>query len=142
MTLLTFRISHVKALSLLVLILFAGTVQAAQLALNPSSITLYCNSTTGPGSAVTVNVKPVTAPTGTATLAVTLNSAPAGVAITPPGVTTFSVANANSAAGINYSFSAAAACASFTTSASPVSFKFKAAATDDATLTMARMTAV
>ena len=132
-----FRISHATlALALLALIFFAGTVQAAQLALNPTSITLYCNSTTGPGSAVTVNVKPITAPTGTATLAVTLNSAPAGVAITPPGVTTFSVANANSSTGINYSFSAAAACASFTTSSSPVTFKFKAAGTDDAALTI------
>ena len=131
------RISHAMiALPLLALIFFAGTVQAAQLALNPSSITLYCNSSSGPASAVSVNVKPVTAPTGTATLAVTLNAAPTGVAITPPGTTVFSVANANSAAGINYSFSAAAACASFTTSSTPVSFKFKAAGSDDATLTI------
>jgi uncharacterized protein (TIGR03437 family) len=134
----SFRIHHSTLLFLLLAsAIFTGTMQAANLlTLTPSTISLNCNSTTGPATAVTVNVKPVTAPTLTATLAVTLNAAPTGVTISSPGVTTFSVANANSVAGINYTFNAAAACAAFTTSSTPITFKFKASAIDDASLTV------
>lgn len=112
-----------------------ATTLTSSLVLNPTSISLNCNTITGPGTVQTVNVKPATAISGAATLAVTLNAAPTGLAaIGAPTVQTFSLANGNSSAGINYTFNAAAACASFTTSTSPVTFQFKAAGVNDASL--------
>ena len=119
--------------AVLAILACSGSLQAQnRLSYTPSTITLSCNTSSGPGTAATVVVKPVTALTGTATLAVSLpTTLPGGLTVTAPTVQTLSTAN--QAAGITYSFNIASGCTGASTGA--VTFKFKAGGVDDNTVT-------
>ena len=110
----------------------AGSLQATNLlTATPSSVTLSCSTSAGPGSA-TVVVKPVTALTGVNTIAVTLGALTGGVVVTPP-VTT-SLSTANQTAGLTYTLSLANGCVGVTTSAP--TFHFSAGGVSDVTVTV------
>ena len=110
----------------------AGSLQATNLlTATPSSVTLSCNTSTGPSSA-TVVVKPVTPLTGVNTIAVTLGALTGGVVVTPP--TTTSLSTANQTAGLTYTLSLANGCVGVTTSAP--TFHFNAGGVGDVTVTV------
>ncbi len=96
-------------------------------------IVLTCSTANGPGTAVSVTIKPVTALTGSNTIVVTFAAPTGGVAITAPSSTTLTAAN--SAAGLIYSVNMAAGCAGAASGASTSTITFKAGGTNDVTST-------
>jgi uncharacterized protein (TIGR03437 family) len=119
-------------IALFALTTFAGTMQATNLlTATPSSITLACNTATGPGLAATVIVKPVTALTGASTLSVTVGSLTGGLVVTAPSVTVLSTAN--QVAGLTYSVRIASGCVGASTGAP--AFRFSSGGVADVTIT-------
>lgn len=97
----------------------------------PSSVTLTCSTTTGPGASANVVVKPVTALTGSSTIVVTVGSIGSGLVVTAPAVTTLS--STNSTTGITYTVRVANGCSGASTGAP--TFRFSAGGTPDVTVT-------
>jgi hypothetical protein len=124
------------AMPLLLLATSVGTASAA-LTATPSTLTLSCTTTGGPGAAASVVVKPSPLLTGASTIAVTLGTLPAGVvAVSTPALQTLSTAN--QAAGIVYVVNYAAGCAGASAGSGAVTFRLRADGTDDATVTVNR----
>lgn len=99
--------------------------QTNQLIASPSTITLTCNTTTGPGTNATINIKPRVALSGSATITAGLGTLPAGVvAVTTPANQVLSTAN--QAAGINYVVNYQAGCASATAGTASTTFRYNA----------------
>ncbi len=120
--------------SMLATVVLAGNLQAANLlTATPSSVTLSCNTATGPGASVSIVVKPVTALSGSSTLAVTLGSLPAGiVAVTTPSNQTLS--SSNSSTGLTYVLNYAAGCGGATAGSATPTFRFNAGGSLDVTI--------
>lgn len=97
----------------------------------PSSVTLTCSTTTGPGASANVVVKPVTALTGSSTIVVTVGSIGSGLVVTAPSVTTLS--STNSTTGLTYTVRVANGCSGASTGAP--TFRFSAGGTADVTVT-------
>lgn len=127
------RIHGTRALSVLAgLAICAGTMHATNLlTANPSTVTLSCNTATGPGTAATVTIKPASTLATGSTIAVGVGTLSGGIIITPPAVTTLSTAN--QAAGLVFSISLASGCIGVTTGAP--TFRFTAGGIDDVTIT-------
>lgn len=123
-------------LSLLAFGLYAQAAYGA-LSATPSTITLSCNTATGPGAAVNVIVRPTPALTGSNTIVVSVGTLPAGVvAVTTPANQTLSTAN--QAAGIVYTFNYQAGCAGAAAVSTSATFQFNAGSSADATVTVNR----
>jgi uncharacterized protein (TIGR03437 family) len=119
--------------ALLALWACTASLQAANLlTATPASVTVTCNTATGPGAAATIVIKPVTPLVGAATLAVSFNAPGSGIVVTPPLVT--SLSTANQTAGLSYTVSTAAGCVGASTGATVVTFK--AGGVSDATATV------
>ena len=119
-----------------ILAMAACTVPAFAVALTatPSSVALTCNtSTTGPGAAVAVIVRPLTTLTGSGTIVVTFGSVGAGLVVTAPTTTTLSVAN--QAAGLTYMVRIANGCSGATAGTAAPTFQYSAGGTADITVT-------
>jgi len=97
----------------------------------PASVSVTCNTATGPGSAASVVIKPVTALTGSATITVAFNAPGNGLVVTAPQSPVLTLAN--QAAGLTYTVNTIAGCAAATTGATQI--QFKNGATNDVTVT-------
>ena len=121
-------------LVLFLLATFSNTSYGLSLVTTPSTVALSCNTASGPGTAVSIVVKPLPALTGSTTIAVTLGTLPAGViAVTTPTVQTLSVSN--QAAGITYSLNYRPGCVGATSTTTAATFRVNAGGTADATVT-------
>ena len=103
------------------------------LAATPSSLTISCNTATGPGATATITIKPVTALTGSNTIAVTLGSLSGGLVVTPPSGTTLSTTTQT--AGLVYTVGLVNGCVGVTNGGTP-SIQFKAGGTNDVSVTV------
>ena len=131
----SFPMARVRTgMTLLMFAMIANTVYGFSLTSTPSTVTLSCTTTGGPGTAATIVIKPVTLLTGINTLAVTLGTLPPGVvAVTTPSNQTLSTTN--QAAGITYTLNYAAGCAGATAGSGAPTFRVNAAGTADVTVT-------
>jgi uncharacterized protein (TIGR03437 family) len=128
---------HVRSFLLLsVFAVFANVMFGANaLTSTPSTITLSCNTASGPGTQVNITIKPAVALTGSNTIVVSLGTLPAGiVAVTTPANQTLSTANQT--AGIVYTLNYAAGCVGATAGTSTPTFRVNAGATPDVTVTV------
>jgi uncharacterized protein (TIGR03437 family) len=113
------------------LALFAGAekmLAVNALTATPASITLSCNTATGPGANATIVIKSAALLTGNNTVAVTVgNNLPAGVVlVSGPQTPTFNASNSTSTSpGFTYVFNYAAGCAGATATTTATSFNFK-----------------
>ena len=124
-------------MSFLAAALFAAPAAFGALSVTPSTITLSCTTTGGPGTAVNIAVKPTPVLTGSTTIAVTLGTLPAGiVAVTTPSVQLLSTANQG--AGIIYTLNYQAGCVGAASGTTALTFRVRAAGVDDATVTVNR----
>ncbi len=117
--------------------LFTGGRAEAQVSAAPASVNVTCSSLTGPGTAVSIVVKPVTPiAAGGAAIPVSLGALPAGIVVTP---TTASLTTANQTAGVTFTVNAVAGCAGATAGTNNVTFRFAygASPTLSATVTIA-----
>ncbi len=104
------------------LALFTTGGAQAQVTALPASINLTCSSLSGPGTAVTVVVKPATTiAAGGAAIPVSLGTLPPGIVVTP---TTASLTTANQTAGVTFTVNAVAGCAGATAGTNSVTFRF------------------
>ncbi|MCU1328045.1 MAG: Ig family protein [Bryobacterales bacterium] len=117
---------------LLGLTMCAGTVQAANLLTATASVAVTCSTSSGPGVAANIVVKPVAALTGSATINVTVAAPGSGLTITNP---VSQVLNAgNSSTGITYTVNTVNGCVGTSTGA--VTVRFSASGVLDATTTV------
>ena len=123
--------------NLLVLAMFASTAYGVNLTATPSTLTLSCTTTGGPGAAATVVIKPITPLVSPNTIVVTLGTLPTGiVAVTTPSNQVLSVAN--QAAGIVYTVNFSAGCAGAVAGTSSPTFRPTAGGVADVTVTVNR----
>src|SRR5438067_418151 len=89
------RIHGTRGLGILAgLACFAGTMHATNvLTATPSTVTISCNTATGPGTAATVTIKSATTLATGSTIAVSVGSLSGGLVVTAPALTTLSTAN-------------------------------------------------
>jgi uncharacterized protein (TIGR03437 family) len=111
----------------------AGSLQATTLTATPGSVSVSCNTATGPGAPATVVIKPSTPLTGTNTIAVSFTAPGAGLVVTAPATTTLSTTNQS--AGITYTINTVPGCAAASTGTTTL--QFKAGATNDVTVSVA-----
>ena len=125
-------------LNLLILAMCADTAYGVNLlTATPSTLTLSCTTTGGPGAAATVVIKPVTPLVSPNTIVVTLGTLPTGiVAVTTPSSQVLSVAN--QAAGIIYTVNFSAGCAGAVAGTASPTFRPTAGGTADVTVTVNR----
>jgi uncharacterized protein (TIGR03437 family) len=126
-----FRIRSGVLLAVSALTSCMGTLQAANLlTATPASITLTCNTLTGPGPAANVVVKSVAATPSTADVTSSLTAA---LSVTPPAV--IKLTAATNSTGLTFKVSAAPGCKGLVSGANPVTFRFISGATPDVTVT-------
>jgi uncharacterized protein (TIGR03437 family) len=101
------------------------------LSVTPASVSVACNTLTGPGPAATVVVKPV-ASLGGSTISVSPGAVSAGLVISAPSLAVLTAANQPQ--GLTYTISVAAGCAGAVNGA--VAIRFFAGAAADASLTV------
>jgi len=135
-----FQSKHFTAiLVVLTWALAAGRMEASNLlTVTPATLTLSCNTISGPGAPVTILVKPAATLTKE-TIAVTMGTITGGLAITAPAAQTLSAAN--QAMGLTYTVNLAAGCVGGSTGSTTLTFnaagKADAAATVTTTVTAA-----
>jgi hypothetical protein len=96
----------------------------------PATISLTCDTATGPGPAATIVVKPAS-PLTTNTIAVTLGGLTAGLVVTPPAPAMLN--SSNQSQGLAYSINVAAGCAGI--ASGPAMIRFNAGGVADAAVT-------
>ena len=96
-----------------------------------SPVAVTCNTTTGPGAAQNIVVKPFIPLTGSNSLAVSFAQPGNGLTVTAPTLQTLSTSNQS--AGLTYTVTTANGCVGATTGA--VTIQFKAAGSNDVTVT-------
>ena len=107
----------------------------AALTATPSTVSLTCNTATGPGSSATIAVKPTTALTGSTTIVVSVGTLTGGVVVTAPSNQTLNATNSGaSGTGITYTVSLASGCAGVSTGAP--TFHFFAGGVSDVNITV------
>jgi hypothetical protein len=112
-----------------------ASLQAANLLTVPGTpAAVTCNTTSGPGTPVTVVVKPVTALTGANTIVVSVGTVTGALVVTPPASTTLNAAN--STTGLIFTINYAAGCVGATSGTSSPTVQFVAGANPDVTLTL------
>jgi len=118
--------------ALLAVTLCTATLRAGNLLVAaPSTISVTCNTATGPGTAATVVVKPVATLTS-GTIAVAAGPVSSGLVVTPPSPATLSASN--QAQGLTFSVNLGAGCAGASTGTT--SFKFYIGNAADAQVTV------
>ena len=133
MDVLNLRARCTRALiTLLALTAGASTIKATNLLNVTASVTVTCNTATGPGAAQNIVVKPATALTGSNTIAVSFVSPSNGLVVTAPANQTLSTANQS--AGITYTVAVNAGCANAV--GTPTTLQFTANTNNDATTTV------
>ncbi|MBY0502890.1 MAG: putative Ig domain-containing protein [Bryobacteraceae bacterium] len=99
---------------------------------------MSCSTTTGPGTAVTVVVRPTTPiAAGGSPIAFTLGSLPAGIVVTPS--TTQTLTTSNQTAGITFTIRSADGCAGATSGTNAVSFRFQVGGVNNATVSISHV---
>lgn len=127
----THRLSRAVVRALFVVALCPEVLGAANLlSATPGSVSLTCNTASGPGAAATIVIKPV-ATLISNTIAVTATLA-SGLTLTPPATTVLS--SGNQTQGLTYTVSTAAGCAGATSGSSVV--RFYAGGMADVTVTV------
>ena len=115
----THRLSRTAVRALFVVALFPAVLGAANLlTATPGSVSLTCNTASGPGAAATIVIQPVaTLTTGGIAVTATLAS---GLTLTPPSSNLLT--SANQSQGLSYKLSAAVGCVGATTGSSLIRF--------------------
>lgn len=146
MDVLNLRARCTRALvTLLALTAGAGTIKATNLLTATASVTVTCNTATGPGPAQNIVVKPATTLTGSNTIVVSFSPAGNGLVVTAPTVQTLSTGNQST--GITYTVTVNAGCANATQGATTLQFTAGGAndvttsVTDNLTATTSALTA-
>src|SRR5579862_1440928 len=125
--------SHI--LSVLIALTAGSGMLNAALTATPSTVSLTCNTATGPGSSATIAVKPTTALTGSTTIVVSVGTLTGGVVVTAPSNQTLNATNSGaSGTGITYTVSLASGCAGVSTGAP--TFHFFAGGVSDVNITV------
>ncbi len=121
MDVLNLRARCTRALvTLLALTAGVGTIKATDLLTATASVTVTCNTATGPGPAQNIVVKPATTLTGSNTIVVSFSPAGNGLVVTAPTVQTLSTGNQST--GITYTVAVNAGCTNATNGATTLQF--------------------
>ncbi len=122
-------------LVLAVVALLTNTAYAGVLTATPASVTLTCNTVTGPGTAATIVIKPGAALVSPNTIVVLIGTLPPGVVatVTPVNQT---LSSTNATAGIAYTINYAPGCAGATTGVTTPTFSPTAAGSAGVTVTV------
>lgn len=116
--------------ALLALTAGSAALQANVLSVASPTATVTCSTTTGPGAAATIVVKPSPLLSGTNTIVVTFTAPGAGLVVTAPSTTTLSTTN--QAVGLSYTVAVTNGCVGASTGATTLTFK--AGGTNDVTV--------
>lgn len=124
-----FRMRSGVLLAVVLLTICMGTLQAASFAVTPATVTLTCNTATGPGAGVQVTVKPATGATLPITISLPSPMTTGLNVVAPAGATTLN--SGNQTTGFTYTISAAAGCKGLVSGSNTVQFKFLAGGVAD-----------